>query len=99
LFTADEDFGITPLEAMAAGAPVVAFGKGGALETVVSGKTGLFFDEQTQASLVQALKHLATLGLDPKAIRTHAERFSEVRFICEMQQLVERAVASRQSNN
>ncbi len=99
LFTADEDFGITPLEAMAAGAPVVAFGRGGALETVVPGKTGVFFSEQTPSSLIQALKHLDTLKLDTLTIRKQAERFSERRFIVEMQQLVRRAIASRQSDN
>lgn len=55
IFPGEEDFGITPLESMAAGTPVIAYGKGGALETVIDGKTGLFFQEQTIESLIDAV--------------------------------------------
>jgi glycosyltransferase involved in cell wall biosynthesis len=81
LFCAEEDFGIVPLEAMAAGVPVIAYGKGGALETVVDGKTGAFFNEQTVDSLVEVLKRFNPNDYDPKALRAHAEKFDEKVFI------------------
>jgi glycosyltransferase involved in cell wall biosynthesis len=75
LFTADEDFGITPLEAMASGRPVVALAAGGALETVVEGGTGLFFSEPTADALAAVLQGETFEGFDPARIRRHAESF------------------------
>lgn len=75
LFPGEEDFGITPLEAMASGRPVIALGKGGALETVVEGKTGLFFSDPTPESLADAIKRFGALAWDAKAIREHALQF------------------------
>ena len=72
----DEPFGIAPVEAMAAGKPVVAFRAGGALETMVDGTTGVLFDEQTPDALVDALNRLDGLTFDPAIIRQNAERFS-----------------------
>jgi glycosyltransferase involved in cell wall biosynthesis len=77
LFPGEEDFGIVPLEAMAAGCPVIALGKGGALETVVEGKTGYFFPEPTIDSLVEAMNRLELTPLDSAQVRDHAERFSK----------------------
>jgi glycosyltransferase involved in cell wall biosynthesis len=71
----EEDFGIAPVEAMAAGKPVVAFRAGGALDTVVEDRTGVFFDEPTSGSLVEAIERLDGLAFDPEAIRANAERF------------------------
>jgi len=82
VFAAEEDFGIAPVEAQACGTPVIAFGKGGALETVVDGETGLFFGEQTVESIVNAVRRFDDVRdqFDPETIRRNAERFSEERF-------------------
>lgn len=77
LFPGEEDFGITPLEAQASGRPVIAFGKGGALETVVENETGVFFEEQTIESLKDAVKRLENIKFDKQVIRKHAEEFDE----------------------
>jgi glycosyltransferase involved in cell wall biosynthesis len=79
LFPGEEDFGIVPLEAMSAGCPVIAYRKGGALETVEENKTGVFFDQQTAASLGEAVARFETLAFDPQAVSAHAERFSRRR--------------------
>jgi glycosyltransferase involved in cell wall biosynthesis len=76
IFPGEEDFGIVPLEAMATGKPVVAFGKGGALETVVEGTTGTFFYAQTVESLSESLMKIRTIKFDPAIIRNHALRFT-----------------------
>ncbi|MEM6837741.1 MAG: glycosyltransferase [Cyanobacteria bacterium P01_C01_bin.120] len=98
IFPAEEDFGITLVEAQAAGAPAIAYGRGGALETVVSGKTGLLFPEQTVASLMQAVRafEVAPLTTPAEAIRQHAERFSEQHFRQAFRELVERQWAEFQ---
>ncbi|HWI54825.1 MAG TPA: glycosyltransferase [Desulfobacteria bacterium] len=80
LFPGEEDFGITPLEAQASGRPVIAFGKGGAVETVVEGETGLFFAEQTADSLKNGIKRFENTGFDRKVIRQHAEKYDKVSF-------------------
>jgi glycosyltransferase involved in cell wall biosynthesis len=92
VFAADEDFGILPVEAQACGTPVIAFGRGGATETVIDGETGLFFAEQTPESIVAAVERFESHSLlcDPPAIREHAERFSIARFRRELSSLVTR---------
>lgn len=84
----EEDFGIVPVEAQACGRPVVAFGRGGALETVVEGDTGVFFDQLTSASLAGALRRVATLRVDPQRLRRHAEQFSRERHATQMRELI-----------
>lgn len=82
LFPGEEDFGITPVEAQSAGCPVLAFGKGGALETVLDAKTGLFFAEQTSDSLAACIQRFEQegVGYSREQIRKHSLNFSEERF-------------------
>jgi len=75
LVPGEEDFGIAPVEAMAAGKPVVAFRAGGALETVVDGVTGVFFDRPDTGTLADAIERLDSMTFDPWVIRANAERF------------------------
>lgn len=89
VFAAEEDFGIAPVEAQAAGVAVVAFGKGGALETVVEGKTGLFFREQTAESLREAVEEFEKITWNGNLIRKHAEKFGVERFKREFKQFVD----------
>ncbi len=95
IFAAEEDFGILPVEAQAAGTPVIAYGRGGSLETVVAGKTGVFFPEQTVAALGTAVQDFEVKqeGFDPMQIRQNAERFAIERFRAEFQTFVEQAWA------
>lgn len=82
VFAAEEDFGIVPVEAQACGTPVIAFGKGGALETVIDNITGILFSEQTISSIQGAVKrfeHVET-NFDSERIRTHAESFADQQF-------------------
>ncbi|MBG0784483.1 MAG: glycosyltransferase family 4 protein [Anaerolineaceae bacterium] len=92
IYAAEEDFGIVPVEAQACGTPVIAFGKGGALETIIHGETGFFFDRQEPDALVQAITDFeAHPALSPEKIRQNAERFSKSRFKTEMQSFIETA--------
>ncbi|MEK6221786.1 MAG: glycosyltransferase family 4 protein [Chloroflexota bacterium] len=90
VFAAEEDFGITPVEAQAAGCPVIAYGKGGALETVIDGETGMFFKEQTPDSLAMAVEEFEKTGkkFEVKKLRYNADRFSKERFKREMENIV-----------
>ena len=81
VFPGEEDYGIVPLEAQACGRPVVAFGRGGALETIEDGRTGVFFAEQTEEALEDAVARAAALRWAPADIRRHAERFGPVPFL------------------
>ncbi|MFH0951021.1 MAG: glycosyltransferase [bacterium] len=76
----EEDFGITAVEAMAAGRPVIAYARGGVLEQVIADQTGVFFAEQTKADLVKAVKHCQQISFDPQFIKQQADKFSTERF-------------------
>jgi glycosyltransferase involved in cell wall biosynthesis len=80
LFPGIDDFGITPVEAMAAGTPVIAYEGGGALDYVIPGKTGEFFTDQTSESLQQTLKNFKPKSYNHKLVRTHAQKFSKQTF-------------------
>jgi glycosyltransferase involved in cell wall biosynthesis len=75
IWPGEEDFGLVPVEAMAAGRPVVAYGAGGALETVVEGVSGLFFTPQTPAALAAAVLRAEQIRWDPERLRSRAEQF------------------------
>jgi len=77
IFPQEEDFGITAVEAQAAGRPVIAFKKGGALETVIEGKTGEFFFPQNVEALIKVLKNFQSGKYNPKTIRAHAQKFDK----------------------
>ncbi len=93
IFAAEEDFGIAPVEAQACGTPVIAFGRGGVLETVIPGKTGFFFYEQSVPALLQAIRQFERHQheLEPEVLRAHAEQFSAERFREELARTVEEA--------
>src|SRR5258708_31086984 len=84
----DEDDGITPVEEMANGTPVVAFKSGGVLETVIEGKTGLFFDELSVKSLSTAVKKLGKMKFNSDIIKGEAQKFSKERFKREIKEFV-----------
>lgn len=88
LFAAFDDFGIAPIEAMAAGTPVIAYQAGGALDYVIAGKTGAFFAEQTVGSLIQALQTFDAKKYNPAEITTFAKQFSSEVFIRKMKDFI-----------
>jgi len=95
LFPGEEDFGIVPVEAQAAGLPVIAYGVGGATETILDGRTGVLFAEQTPRSLAAAIERFERLPIDTEAVRANAARFGRERFRREMAVAIARAADSR----
>jgi len=95
IFPGEEDFGIVPVEAMAAGKPVIAYRKGGALESVVDGKTGVFFDQPTVPALIGALRRFMVTEnkFDAKIISEQAQKFSKDNFKNEMVKLIHQELA------
>jgi len=88
VFPGCEDFGIAPVEAQAAGRPVIAYAGGGALDTVIDGETGVLFPEQTVESLIEAVHRLEEMRFDRMRIHHHAQRFSVERFKQEFTEFV-----------
>jgi glycosyltransferase involved in cell wall biosynthesis len=93
LLPGEEDFGIVPLEAQACGRPVVALGRGGALETVIDGVTGVLVEPGEEA-LAEGLRRAQDTQWDAAAIRSHAERFSRGRFVREIEVAIEETMSA-----
>jgi glycosyltransferase involved in cell wall biosynthesis len=94
LFPGEEDFGIVPVEAMASGKPVIAWRRGGALETVIAGQTGLFFDRPTADSLARTILDFEAVedSFDPELISLHARKFSKETFKQRLSRVLEEYV-------
>ena len=98
LFPAEEDFGIVPVEAQACGAPVIAFGRGGATETITP-DTGVFFEEQTADSLLSAMEQFEKTSFDPSLARMNAERFNTARYERELFAFIDAVLRSSTSTS
>lgn len=98
VFCGQEDFGIVPVEAQAYGCPVVAYGRGGAVETVIDGKTGVLFAEQTLDAIVDALRRCARTAFDPQFMYAHATTFARDRFLREMHTVVSKTLTPSTKN-
>lgn len=85
----EEDFGITPIEAMASGRPVIAYGRGGVLETIIAGETGEFFYKQTAEALVEIISKFNIEKYDPEKIKKYTEKYSPERFKKEIKEFIE----------
>lgn len=88
IFPSHEDYGLVPLEAQASGRPVIAYGAGGALETVIENHTGVFFREQTVEAVVDAIQRFEKIQFDPQAIRQAVQRFDVQYFRRELREFV-----------
>lgn len=98
VFAGEEDFGIVPVEAQACGTPVLAYGVGGVVDTVLPGVTGVLVDEQDERSLAEGLEDLLSRSLDPLACRKNAERFGAKRFRAQLKEWVDDATRTRGLN-
>ena len=90
----EEDFGIVPVEAQACGRPVVALGRGGALDTVIDGETRVLVPEPTVDALADGLRRAASTPWNSARIRAHAETFSRRRFVTEVERVVNDTMAA-----
>jgi glycosyltransferase involved in cell wall biosynthesis len=95
IFPGEEDFGMVPVEAMASGRPVVAFGRGGATETVAEGVSGIFFTDQSVDAISSAVKDLANIEIDPEKIAAHANQFGRDQFLQKMRTHIDRLLAEK----
>jgi glycosyltransferase involved in cell wall biosynthesis len=95
IFPGREDFGIAPVEAQACGKPVIAFGAGGALETVISGETGVLFPDPTEESLAQAVDWAERIQWSPRRIRENADRFNKEVFVRETEKFIGRVIGTK----
>jgi len=88
IFPAEEDFGIVQVEALAAGAPVIAYSKGGALDIVQDGESGILFDRQSVDAVVEAIKRAQKIEFLPGTLRRKAKRFDKSLFITKIRKMV-----------
>lgn len=88
---------MVPVEAMASGRPVIAYGRGGATETVADGISGVFFAEQTVEAISSAVNHLAGLDIDPARIAAHASQFGREQFFQKMRSHIDGLLANKAS--
>jgi glycosyltransferase involved in cell wall biosynthesis len=95
IFPGEEDFGMVPVEAMASGRPVVAFGRGGATETVANGISGVFFAEQTAGAISSAVRSLADMEIDSAKIAAHARQFGRDQFFQKMRMHIDQLLAEK----
>jgi len=95
IFPGEEDFGMVPVEAMASGRPVVAFGRGGATETVATGVSGVFFAEQSVEAISSAARSLADIEIDPEKIAAHANQFGRDQFFQKMRAHINGLLAAK----
>jgi glycosyltransferase involved in cell wall biosynthesis len=97
IFPGEEDFGMVPVEAMASGRPVVAFGRGGATETVAKGVSGVFFAEQSVEAISSAVRSLEDIEFDPEKIVAHARQFGRDQFFQKMRAHIDRLVENKRN--
>ncbi|MEA3407387.1 MAG: glycosyltransferase [Chloroflexota bacterium] len=90
IFPGEEDFGLTPLEAISVGRPVIAYGAGGALDTIKEGETGLFFHRPTADALAEAVREFSDYDFDPQHLRHQAQQYGVPRFKRELSQFLEK---------
>src|SRR6266478_9129835 len=95
IFPGEEDFGMVPVEAMASGRPVVAFGRGGATETVAPDVSGVFFAEQSVEAISSAVRCLADIEIDPEKIAAHANQFGRDQFFQKMRAHIDGLLAAK----
>ena len=100
VFAAEEDFGITPVEAQACGTPVIAYGRGGALETVIDGQTGVYFLKQTKESMQSAIKQFEIITqLKPGDCRKNAEKFNNTVFKEKIKSYIDKSILKYRTRN
>jgi glycosyltransferase involved in cell wall biosynthesis len=90
----EEDFGLVPVEAQACGRPVVALGRGGALDTIIDGETGVLVENATEEALAAGMSRAASIRWDSRRIRAQAERFGRERFVAEMTSIIDETLAA-----
>ena len=93
VFAVEEDFGITLVEAQACGTPVIAYGKGGALETIKENDTGIFFVEQNAESIIETVMRFENIeSITAKSCRLNAEKFSIENFVGNMKEYIQKCI-------
>ncbi len=95
IFTAEEDFGIIPVEAQACGTPVIAYGKGGALETVIENETGVFFNYQTPESLLSAIDNFSKKMFNNRLLKENSKKFSKMNFRKEIIKFIDKSIEEK----